>query len=267
MKFLKKFAGLPNFLIAYIFFFLISCAGKSDHSKIETARPLPQGHIDFIKTIYPAIHSENQQISDKREQIIKLRKRFKPVIKSGKDFEWLIEVATRYKFDEDYFHEELSRTEYRHRIDSLLMHVDIVPDKLVMAQAAIESGWGQSRFAREGNSFFGLRCFRPGCGIAASDVENPNFWVKSYPNVKACVKEYIWNLNVGHAYDDLRLIRYQLRNEGKIPDAHDMATALERYSEIGNDYIKLIISVINNWLPEDLEAFVLHHSKEIASSE
>ncbi|NCU32871.1 MAG: hypothetical protein EOM23_08075 [Candidatus Moranbacteria bacterium] len=267
MKSFKKFAILPHFLITFGLFFLISCAGESDKSKIETVRPLPIGHIEFIKTMYPAIHSENQQILNKREQINKLRKRYRPVIKGGKNLEWLSEVATRYKFDADFFHEDLSRTEYRQRIDSLLVHVDIVPDKLVMAQAAIESGWGQSRFAKEGNSFFGLRCFRPGCGMPATDVENPTFWVKSYPNVEACVKEYIWNLNVGHAYDDLRLIRYQLRNEGKIPDAHDLATALERYSEIGNDYIKLIISVINKWLPEDLEAFVLHHSKEIASSE
>ena len=47
----------------------------------------------------------------------------------------------------------------------LLMRVDTVPPELALAQAAIESAWGQSRFAYCGNNLFGEYCFTPGCGI------------------------------------------------------------------------------------------------------
>lgn len=36
---------------------------------------------------------------------------------------------------------------------SLLKRVDIVPESMVLIQAANESGWGSSRFAREGFNF------------------------------------------------------------------------------------------------------------------
>ena len=32
-----------------------------------------------------------------------------------------------------------------------------MPKELIIAQAAIETGWGKSRFANEGNNLFGIR--------------------------------------------------------------------------------------------------------------
>lgn len=266
MNLKKKYTGFTLFVHFIIALTLLSCTGEADERKVETVRPLTDNHRSFIATLYPVIHAENQDIHQKREEISRLRRRYRTVIRRGNQLEWLQETAARYRFADDYFNEELSRSEYRQRIDSLLFHVDIIPDKLVMAQAAIETGWGQSRFVREANNYFGLRCFRPGCGIPAADVENPTFWVKSYPSVEASVKEYLWNLNIGHAYDDLRTIRDELRSRGEEPDALEMATALERYSEIGSDYIKLLISVIENYMPQDLEAFVEHHNQETAAN-
>ena len=40
-------------------------------------------------------------------------------------------------------------------IDKLLLRVEIIPNSIVLAQAAIESGWGSSRFAQEYNALFG----------------------------------------------------------------------------------------------------------------
>lgn len=265
MNLKKKYTGLQYLIFIIITLPLLSCVNDADEGIVETVRPLTANHRSFIATLYPVIHAENEDIHQKREEISKLRRRYRNVIRRGHQLEWLQETAARYRFTDDYFNEELSRSDYRQRIDSLLFHVDIIPDKLVMAQAAIETGWGQSRFVREANNYFGLRCFRPGCGIPAADVENPTFWVKSYPSVQASVKEYLWNLNIGHAYDDLRTIRHELRSTGKEPDALEMATALERYSEIGSDYIKLLISVIENYMPQDLEAFVEHHNQKTAA--
>ena len=32
-----------------------------------------------------------------------------------------------------------------------------IPNDLILAQAILESSWGKSRFAREGNNYFGMR--------------------------------------------------------------------------------------------------------------
>ena len=39
--------------------------------------------------------------------------------------------------------------------DELLLRANILPIPLAIAQAAIETGWGTSRFALDGNSLFG----------------------------------------------------------------------------------------------------------------
>ncbi|HKJ91279.1 MAG TPA: glucosaminidase domain-containing protein, partial [Oceanipulchritudo sp.] len=47
-------------------------------------------------------------------------------------------------------------------LDDLRRRVDVIPPSLALAQAALESGWGTSRFAREGNNLFGIWCYTPG---------------------------------------------------------------------------------------------------------
>ena len=37
----------------------------------------------------------------------------------------------------------------------LMFRVDSIPVTLALAQAIVESGWGTSRFARQGNALFG----------------------------------------------------------------------------------------------------------------
>ena len=44
-------------------------------------------------------------------------------------------------------------------VNALLVRVDTVPASLALAQAAKESGWGTSRFAREGYNLFGYWFF------------------------------------------------------------------------------------------------------------
>ncbi|SVD91957.1 uncharacterized protein METZ01_LOCUS444811, partial [marine metagenome] len=51
---------------------------------------------------------------------------------------------------------------------ALLQKIDVLPVELVLVQAANESAWGTSRFARKGYNFFGLWCFSKGCGFVPS---------------------------------------------------------------------------------------------------
>ena len=76
--------------------------------------------------------------------------------------------------------------------------------EILLAQAALESGWGNSRFSLEGRNLFGMRTY---------DLREPHMlpsnkpkkWgVKVYEHECDSVQHYILTLNSGHAYEDYR---------------------------------------------------------------
>lgn len=130
----------------------------------------------------------------------------------------------------------------------LLSHIDIVPVSLTLAQAAIESGWGTSRFAREGNAYFGERSYDPdvaGIVPGAPNPGEPAFKVKSFPNAQLSVRSFMKTLNTGRAYRAMRQQRAAKRRAGQQPTGLVMARYLHGYSEIGSTYIERIIATIN----------------------
>ena len=76
--------------------------------------------------------------------------------------------------------------------------------ELLLAQAALESGWGNSRFAREGKNLFGIRTYK----LTEPHMlpsNNPKKWgVKVYQHECDSVLNYINILNTGSAYKKYR---------------------------------------------------------------
>nr|NQU90774.1 glucosaminidase domain-containing protein [Bacteroidota bacterium] len=217
---------------------------------------LPDGHKQFILDFYPKIVEANNKVLADHDKIKDLRSSYQKVSGKESQLAWLNKVAGKYKFGQDMFKPNLSKDEFERLIDTLLFRVDIIPGKMVMAQAIAESGWGQSNFAKEINNYFGIHCYTPGCGQPPSGVEDPDFWVKSFPTIEKCIEAYLWTLNCGHAYVYLRTIRKDLRSTDEYPDALKMVDGLKRYSQIGNEYITLLTSIIKDYLPSNLDAFV-----------
>ena len=58
------------------------------------------------------------------------------------------------------------------------------------------------------------------------------------------VRAYVKNLNTYFAYNDFRQSRKEKRSLGKSLDGVILAEKLTKYSELGNEYIKQIKSVI-----------------------
>lgn len=120
----------------------------------------------------------------------------------------------------------------------LLQRVDVIPAELVLIQAANESGWGTSRFARQGYNFFGLWCFKKGCGfVPRQRDEGTEHEVAKFVNLSHAVKTYIRNLNRHYAYKEMREIRAQLRQQEQPITAKELVHGLNSYSERGQDYI------------------------------
>lgn len=114
----------------------------------------------------------------------------------------------------------------------LLKRIDEVPPSLILAQGAIESNWGRSRFAIQGNNLFGMWTYKHrGIKPKKSNLEDKHK-VAKYPSILDSVRAYIYNLNVGWAYKDFREARM------KTKDAIELANYLSKYSERGQLYIK-----------------------------
>ena len=114
-----------------------------------------------------------------------------------------------------------------------------------MAQAVEESGWGTSRFAREGNAVFGQYTFRRGHGLVPKRREaGKRHEVKSFAALHNSVAAYMHNLNSHRAYRESREQRASRRAERQGPDGIALAATLTRYSARGAAYVKTIQTII-----------------------
>ena len=92
-----------------------------------------------------------------------------------------------------------------------------VPISIVIAMAGIESAWGQSRFAREGNALFGVRTWDLDNTPHMKALGNPDasWGVKKYTSKCKSVKDMIRILNTHPAYDKFRELRAEQLEDGK----------------------------------------------------
>ena len=138
----------------------------------------------FMAHMLPLIARENQRI---REQRASLQKDPSP--------SHINALAKAYGLEGD-----------RINLQTLLVRVDVLPVSLVLAQAALESGWGTSRFAQEGHAYFGERTYDEDApGIEPKRAEG--FKVKAFDNAALSVRSYMRTLNTHRAYRALRLKR------------------------------------------------------------
>ena len=106
--------------------------------------------------------------------------------------------------------------------------------EILLAQAALESGWGNSRFALEGKNLFGIRTYdlREPHMLPSN---NPKKWgVKVYIHECDSVQHYIDILNNGSAYDKYR----ELRDNG-VEDSLKYVETLGAYASDKNYFPKV----------------------------
>jgi flagellum-specific peptidoglycan hydrolase FlgJ len=106
--------------------------------------------------------------------------------------------------------------------------------ELLLAQAALESGWGNSRFALEGKNLFGIRTYdlREPHMLPSN---NPKKWgVRVYMHECDSVQHYIDILNNGSAYDKYR----ELRDKG-VEDSLKYVETLGAYASDKNYFPKV----------------------------
>ncbi len=207
----------------------------------ETITDPQQRKVKFLAFLGPVVRSENARILAQRQRLVHLWQLHRLQVRiDANDTCWLAEICREYRVD-------LMPEATPQFWLELLGRVDMVPVSLALAQAANESGWGTSRFAREGNNLFGQWYFAREGGIIPQERRaDQNHKLAQFDTVNAAVRSYLRNLNTGNAYESFRRLRTDCRDQGRLPDALVLAGGLTRYSEQGQAYVDLIRLMIRN---------------------
>ena len=129
-------------------------------------------------------------------------------------------------------------------IAELRLRIAPIPPSLALAQAAVESGWGLSRFAKEGNALFGQWAWSADAGIKPKEASNSRAVIRSFSTLYESVVAYMHNLNTHYAYAPLRDRRAQLIARGEDVTGFILAEHLAPYAETGEKYIFTLKSMI-----------------------
>jgi len=203
----------------------------------------PERKARFVEFMRPLVAAENARVLRERGRLLSV---VAADASGWRDLRWLRSLGERYRLEP----ETLSTDEL---VTILLLRVDAVPMSLALAQAAKESGWGTSRFAREGRNLFGQWCYEPGCGIVPrARGETKAHEVEVFATPRESVASYLRNINTHPAYRDFRLARARLRASQEPLSGLVLAEQLQSYSERGAAYVDEIQQLIRF---NDLEAF------------
>jgi len=130
---------------------------------------------------------------------------------------------------------------YRVKTDKeLLIALKPQPKSIAIAQAAMESGWGTSRFFKEANNVFGIWCVnKDEPKIAAKEKrDNKTIWLRKFNTIEESIRYYYKTIATNPAYKEFRKLKYKTNNPIKL------VTKLDKYSEMKDEYTKQLIQVI-----------------------
>lgn len=219
-------------------------SGETPLPDLSKVRDINLRKSRFFEYLLPLVQAENHRLADIRRRLVYIQ-RYANLNRQldAEDLSWFDAALVEFRMaGRDVKGETFWQ--------DLFLRADQLPAELVLVQAAIESAWGTSRFAREGNNLFGQWCFTPGCGMVPEGRSvGDTHEVARFASVGQSVASYMRNLNSGYAYDELREIRANLRLEGKPVTAVDLARGLDNYSERGDDYINDLLAMLRFNIP------------------
>ena len=203
-----------------------------DFGSIQDVKAKKAAFFGYMK---PIVDAENQKIAAERSRIEQLSSQSSL---SEKDKTWLASIAKKYRLT---LADELTPQWYA----VLLERVDTLPVSLALAQAANESAWGTSRFARAGNNLFGQWCFSKGCGLVPTQrSEGADHEVRKFDSVAGSVAAYLLNINTHAQYADLRALRAGARRDDQPVTGLYLSPGLVRYSQRGEAYVHELMAMI-----------------------
>lgn len=254
-----KFSPLNFFIISLILLMMWGCAEKRfQEKKIQYLFRTAQNVSDIEKAydslyvrpiIYRNIVPLKQLTVQKRKQlfvdmllpvIVSVRYELEQQLNKVIFLENLMNEGKSLDTTDIAFLNNL-RTQYLAKdIVDLKKRIKPHPISLVLAQAAIESGWGTSRFCSEANNLFGVWSYSPSKGIKSLyNRGDKEIYVRQYENIQESVRHYFLTLSRVRAYAKFREARWLGAN------SLELINLLGAYSENAEKYSKDLQIVIN----------------------
>jgi Bax protein len=190
-----------------------------DFAAIEDTKAKKQAFFDYLR---PLVAIANREIMAER----KIASAWKPDQPATEEIRALL---SRY---------DIRSNDPQQQKQLLMRRIYPVPPSMAMAQAASESAWGTSRFAREGNNLFGQWCFTAGCGIVPNRRAPGAFHeVTRFDSPLDAIRSYMLNINTHPVYQTLRQERQKQVARQGYASGEKLAEGLTRYSERGDIYV------------------------------
>ncbi len=207
-----------------------------DMSKIKGNRKIKL----FIKIMLPLILKENEKIVKLNKKINHLLKKLNNKTITSKELDFLDKIGKRYNILKKKQSFQTLSEEKRKKAE-FFMDYKIRPINTVIAlgQAALESGWGTSRFVREGNNLFGHVAKNYKNGIKPLRWKGFKRHIMRFNSIEESICRYMLNLNRNRAYNKFRFVRYKTPN-----DIYALASTFNKYSRIKNEYLKRLKRLI-----------------------
>ena len=117
------------------------------------------------------------------------------------------------------------------------------PVSIAIAQAAMESAWGRSRFFREANNIFGMWSINAKQKriAAGSKRGKQTIWLRKFDSLEEAVRDYYFMLSSKKAYR-----RFKELNSDEVNSVYKILNGLLPYSERKEAYIKELANIIRH---------------------
>ena len=168
---------------------LLTACDQSPDPEIQKVEPtisISEKKANFFAHLQPMIEQANSEVLAQRKAVFNIQSELPQL--SDKQNETFAELIHTYRVDKNLPPEQQATL--------LISKVNTIPAALILAQAANESAWGTSRFAREGNNYFGQWCFTKGRGIVPNSRHSGRHHEgASFDSQQRSVQSSIRNLN------------------------------------------------------------------------
>ena len=194
----------------------------------------------FINIMLPSILLAKHRLEEDRIKVLALEKKRESL--SDEEERYLANLKKDYKC---------------HTSKELLLRLSTHPTSIVLAQAAIESGWGTSRFYKEANNVFGVWSYSKNEPRikAMEDREGKSVYVRKYDALPESIISYFKTIARG-PYSEFRAARE------KISEVSVLISYLEVYSELREEYVKRLDQLIQYNKFEKYDSYRLKMSDE-----
>ncbi len=176
----------------------------------------------FLSSLLPAVRRVKARLDAEYSKALRLSKK---TGLTAEEAAWLEAMKRRYRVT---------------GIPCLLRRMHTHPVSIVLAQAALETGWGVSRFFKEAANVFGIWSYhKDEPRIAAEKTRNgKTVHVKKFASLDDAVAGYFHMIASGYAYDDFRKARMRTDNPFRL------LPHLRNYSELRDEYVARLYYVI-----------------------